>query len=138
MRTHAQLSNYSAVLTAFAGLASLMLIACGPNLRAQDSANVQVTPHADALPFGWAGGYTHVAANGNKSGEVALLIKVKTALVADPRLIPFMLEVGVLGGVVTLYGQVETNEHKAIAEHIARQVHGVLEVKSGIAVAARA
>ena len=138
MRIQSRPSNINAALAAVAGVAGLMLVACGQNLPAEGSAHSQVAPQAFAVPYGWAGRYTHVVAAGNKPGEVALLIKVKTALVADRRLMPFALEVGVLGSVVTLYGQVDTHEHKAIAEHIARNVDGVQEVKSGISVVARA
>lgn len=66
--------------------------------------------------------------------DVALLIKVKNALVAEPELRPFGLDVGVQGGVVTLYGEVATREQRDKAEHIARSVRGVALVKSGIAV----
>lgn len=66
--------------------------------------------------------------------DVALLIKVKDALVAEPELRRFGLEVGVQGGVVTLYGEVATRAQRDKAEHIARNISGVAVVKSGIAV----
>ncbi len=115
-----------------------MVIAGGQSLRAEGPAHGQAETQALSLPYGWAGRYTHVVTADNKPSEVALLIKVKSALTAEPRLKPFSLEVGVLGTVVTLYGQVDTVEHRSIAEQIARNVHGVDEVKSGIAVVARA
>lgn len=115
-----------------------MLIAGGQTLRAAGPAHGQAETQALSLPYRWAGRYTHVVTADNKPGEVALLIKVKSALIAEPRLKPFSLEVGVLGTVVTLYGQVDTVEHKSIADQIARSVHGVEQVESGIAVVARA
>lgn len=65
--------------------------------------------------------------------DIALLIKVKNALMADPEL--KTLEVGVQGGIVTLYGEVATREQRIKAERIARNIRGVATVKSGIAVA---
>ena len=66
--------------------------------------------------------------------DVALLINVKNALIREPKLERYMLEVGVLDGAVTLYGEVGSHEHREMAEQIARNVHGVESVKSGIAV----
>jgi osmotically-inducible protein OsmY len=65
--------------------------------------------------------------------DIALLIKVKNAQMSDPDL--KTLEVGVQGGVVTLYGKVATPEQRMKAERIARNIRGVATVKSGIAVA---
>ena len=68
--------------------------------------------------------------------DIALLIKVKNALTAEPELKPFALEVGVQGRIVTLYGEVATPEQRTIAERIAGNVRGVALVKSGIALTA--
>jgi len=70
--------------------------------------------------------------------DIALLIKVKNALTEEPELKPFALEVGVQGGIVTLYGEVATPEQRTIAERIAGNVRGVALVKSGIALTAPA
>lgn len=75
----------------------------------------------------------HAALN----NDVALLISVKNALVREPDLGSYTLEVGVLAGAVTLYGEVATPEHRAMAEQIARSVRGVESVRSGIAIANR-
>jgi len=117
--------------------AGLVLAACGKNLNIEGAAAKR---HADpayaaAAMYGWTNHYARLTLEQNQpNNDVALLIKVKTALVKDPDLKTFPLEVGVLGGVVTLYGQVDTAERRAAAERIARRVHGVAEVKSSIAV----
>ena len=92
-----------------------------------------------AVLYGWSSRYGRLAFDHTKPDhDVALLIKVKTALVGEPGLKPYVLEVGVLRGVVTLYGEVDTVEQCAMAERIARNVQGVEVVKSGIAVTRRA
>jgi osmotically-inducible protein OsmY len=66
--------------------------------------------------------------------DVALLIKVKSALVGAPSLTALSIDVGVLRGVITLYGEVDTLEHRDQAERIARSVPGVQAVESEIEV----
>src|SRR4051812_4996601 len=84
---------------------------------------------------GWGSRYVHFrGAQQSPNHDVALLIKVKSALGGTPELRPFSIEVGVLNGVVTLYGQVDTAERRVIAERVAIEVRGVASVKSGIAV----
>ena len=77
---------------------------------------------------------SHAIAPRVPNNDVALLINVKNALVRESRLELYTLEVGVLDGAVTLYGEVDTHEHRMMAEQIARNVRGVESVKSGIAV----
>ena len=116
--------------------AGLVLAACGKNLNIEGAAKRHADPaSAAAAMYGWTNHYARLTLEQNQpNNDVALLIKVKTALVKDPDLKTFPLEVGVLGGVVTLYGQVDTAELRAAAERIAWRVHGVAEVKSSIAV----
>jgi osmotically-inducible protein OsmY len=117
--------------------AGLVLAACGKNM---DIEGTVAKRHADPASastamYGWTNHYARLTLEQNQPNhDVALLIKVKSALVKDPAVNAFPLEVGVLGGVVTLYGQVDTAERRAAAERIARRVHGVAEVKSSIAV----
>ncbi len=91
-----------------------------------------------AAVYGWSDHYARVALDERSpNNDIALLIRVKSALVAEPRLKPFALDAGVLDGVVTC-GEVDTAERRAMAERIAREVQGVAAVKSGIAVVAAA
>src|SRR5471032_1227147 len=62
---------------------------------------------------------------GMPNRDVALLIRVKSALVRAPSLTALPIDVGVLRGVITLYGEVDTLEHRDQAEWIARSVPGV-------------
>lgn len=66
--------------------------------------------------------------------DEGLAIKVKSALISDPSLKVFPLEVGTLRGVVTLYGTVNSPEDRAKAVQIAQNVPGVQEVKSNISI----
>ena len=135
MRTHARKLTLRATLAGMAA-AGLVLTACGKNLNIEGTAKRHGGPvYASAAMYGWTNHYTRLTLEQNQpNNDVALLIKVKTALVKDPDLTAFPLEVGVLGGVVTLYGQVDTAERRAAAERVARRVQGVAEVKSNIAV----
>lgn len=138
MHTHGIKSRLRTVL-ALTAMAGLTLAASGRNLNADHAATRDSgETYATAAVYGWTSGYARLAVDQDKpNNDVALLIKVKTALVGAPDLKPFALEVGVLGGVVTLYGEVDTAEHRAMAERIARAVKGVAAVNSGIAVLQR-
>ena len=73
------------------------------------------------------------AASETKAGsDEGLADKVKSALTSDPNLKVFPLEVGTSGGVVTLYGTVNSPEDRAKAVQIAQNVPGVQEVKNNI------
>ena len=136
MRTYTRNLPLRATLAGMAA-AGVVLAACGKNMNIEGmSAKRHTDPaYASAAMYGWTNHYARLSIKQHQpNNEVALLIKVKTALVKDPDLKAFPLEVGVLGGVVTLYGQVDTAERRAAAERIARRVHGVAEVKSSIAV----
>jgi hypothetical protein len=124
------------VLTA----AGLLLAACEKDMNADGTVGLDYSRiHATAAMYGWSNRYASVALDERRpNSDVALLIKVKSALMAEPSLKPFALEAGVLNGAVTLYGEVDTVERRAIAERITRGVRGVAEVKSGIVVMQRA
>ena len=123
-----------AVLTA-----SCLLAGCEKDMNMDGAAALDANEtYATAAVYGWSNHYARVALDERRpNNDIALLIRVKRALVAEPRLKPFALDAGVLDGVVTLYGEVDSSEHRAIAERITRQVRGVAEVKSGIAVIQR-
>ena len=116
--------------------AGLVLAACGKNMNVNGAAALDSGEvYATAALYGWSSRYARAAADGRRpDSDIALLIKVKSALVAAPALQPFALDAGVLDGVVTLYGEVDTFERRAMAERIARDVRGVQEVKSSIVV----
>ena len=116
--------------------AGLVLAACGKNMNVNGAAALDSGEvYATAALYGWSSRYVRTAADGRRpDSDIALLIKVKSALVAEPGLKPFALDAGVLDGVVTLYGEVDTFERRAMAERIARDVRGVQEVKSSIVV----
>ena len=126
-------------LAIFISGAGLALAACdrqpGPE---RGGAHDPDATYVTAAHYGWSSRYGRLAFDHAKPDtDVALLIKVKTALVGEPDLKPYALEVGVLRGVVTLYGEVDTVAQRATAERIARDVQGVEVVKSGIAVTRR-
>jgi osmotically-inducible protein OsmY len=136
MRAYTRKLRLRATLAGIAA-AGLVLAACGKNLNIDGAAAKRHADpaYASVAMYGWTNHYARLTLEQNQpNNDVALLIKVKTALVKDPDLKAFPLEVGVLGGVVTLYGQVDTPERRANAERIARRVQGVAQVKSSIAV----
>ena len=60
--------------------------------------------------------------------------KVKSALVADPNLSGLSIDVDTSQNVVTLRGTVATDEMRRKAEHVARTIEGVKEVKNELTV----
>ena len=119
--------------------AGCLLASCEKDMNMDGAAALDANDsYATAAVYGWSDHYARVALDERRpNNDIALLIRVKGALVAEPRLKPFSLDAGVLDGVVTLYGEVDSSEHRAMAEWITRQVQGVAEVKSGIAVIQR-
>jgi osmotically-inducible protein OsmY len=119
--------------------AGCLLAGCEKDMNMDGAAALYSSEvYATAAMYGWSNRYARVGIDERApNNDVALLIKVKTALGAEPRLKPFALDAGVLDGVVTLYGEVDSSEHRAMAEQITRHVQGVEEVKSGIAVIQR-
>jgi hypothetical protein len=92
---------------------------------------------ADAVTTGMCespGGGTTAPGSFARKKDLALLIDVKSALIKEPVLKTFSIDVGVLSGVVTLYGAVDTPAHRDRAAQIAQNVSGVHTVKTGIAV----
>ena len=71
------------------------------------------------------------------NSDIALLLRVKSALDSEPGLVRFPIDVGARRGVITLYGEVDTAQRRARAMQIAQNVRGVQAVKSGIAVIRR-
>ena len=126
-------------MTLVLAAAGCLLAGCGKDMNMDGAAALDpADTYATAAVYGWSNHYAQVALDERRpNNDIALLIRVKSALVAEPRLKPFALEAGVLDGVVTLYGEVDSSEHRAMAEQITRQVQGVAEVKSGIAVIQR-
>ena len=133
--------NASLVLRAMLVLiaAGGLLAGCEKDMNVDGAAALESNEtYATAAIYGWSNHYARVAIDERRpDGDVALLIRVKSALEAEPRLKPFALDAGVLDGVVTLYGEVDSSERRAIAERVTRRVQGVEEVKSGIAVIQR-
>ncbi|MEO8440884.1 MAG: BON domain-containing protein [Betaproteobacteria bacterium] len=119
--------------------AGCLLAGCEKDMNMDGAAALDAEgTYATAAVYGWGDHYARVALDERRpNNDVALLIRVKSALVAEPGLKPFALDAGVLDGVVTLYGEVDSSEHRAMAERITRQVQGVAEVNSGIAVIRR-
>jgi hyperosmotically inducible protein len=70
----------------------------------------------------------------SSSGDPDTSRKVKTALGLSKRLAPFDIGVSTSDGVVTLTGQVPSEDIKSLAGEIARDTAGVKEVKNEIAV----
>src|SRR5262245_4057188 len=68
------------------------------------------------------------------SEDVALTAKVKSALALSSQVDARNVKVQSLGGVVTLRGEVGTQEERALAEWIARNTVGVTAVRSELAV----
>ena len=123
------------------GLFGLSLAGCGQRL-AIDGVDAQAYGGSDAMT---ATAFEMNQEHARESGEttanfntlnrdVILLIRVKSALTSTPGLKALPIDVGVLRGVVTLYGEVDTLEHRKRAERIARNVPGVEAVQSEIAV----
>jgi hypothetical protein len=127
-------------LAAIVAVGGVSLFAgCDRELNADGATALDPAPiYATASTYGWSTHFTRFEqAERSPNNDIALLIKVKTALGAEPSLQRFALDAGVLDGVVTLYGEVDSSEHRAVAERIARRIQGVEEVKSGIAVIQR-
>lgn len=67
--------------------------------------------------------------------DATVTAKVKAKLIADPEVNPFHIDVDTLEGVVTLSGQVKSENVKAEAEKLARITEGVKSVTNNIQVA---
>jgi hypothetical protein len=70
--------------------------------------------------------------------DAQLAVRVKTALVNDPGIGPFPIEVQVAGGMVRLWGRLDTDAQRQRAIDLARSVAGVRGVESALTVGAAA
>lgn len=66
--------------------------------------------------------------------DALLTANIKTEMTADGRVSPTRVNVDTLNGVVTLKGEVPTQQEKAAAEQIARKVAGVKSVNNQVTV----
>ena len=130
-------------LAAAAGLLGLSLNGCGQRsaiAHEEAPAFDRLQPVVVVFAARETGGLADddiVGDAGTLSSDIGLLIRVKAALDDEPGLKRFPLDVGVMRGVVTLYGEVDSPERYAQAVQIAQNVPGVQAVKSGIAVVRR-
>jgi hyperosmotically inducible periplasmic protein len=72
------------------------------------------------------------ASASRRGDDLTTTTQVKIALLADPRLGPLRLEVATSSGVVTLTGTVPSDADARRAIDLARKVHGVHAVTSGL------
>ena len=68
--------------------------------------------------------------------DVTVTSKVKAALIAEPNLSGFAIDVDTAQNVVTLTGTVRSDDARAAAERVAKQVEGVKEVRNNLLVQA--
>ena len=66
--------------------------------------------------------------------DVTVTTKVKAALIAEPNLKGFAIDVDTAQNVVTLTGTVQSDDARAAAERVTKQVEGVKEVRNNITV----
>ena len=66
--------------------------------------------------------------------DVTVTSKVKAALIAEPNLKGFAIDVDTAQNVVTLTGTVQSDEARTAAESVAKQIEGVKEVRNNITV----
>lgn len=86
-----------------------------------------------ALVAGGAGGYavgTDERTVGQQADDAVLTSRVKTRLIADSDVRGMHIDVDTLEGHVTLSGKVRSRVEAARAEALAREVEGVLSVRS--------
>ncbi len=74
------------------------------------------------------------AKGGKAIDDMALTAKVKSALLSEPGLKALAFDVNTSGGVVTLYGTVDTPETRDMAVQVASSVEGVRAVKNNLVV----
>lgn len=66
--------------------------------------------------------------------DVTVTSKVKAALIAEPNLSGFAIDVDTAQNVVTLTGTVQSDDARTAAERVAKQVEGVKEVRNNLTV----
>lgn len=111
-----------------AGLALVLLVAwVGCDRReGADDGTPQGGGAATTEPDGAAGAAG--AEGADVGGDAAITVRVKTALAADPRVSALMIDVDTQNGIVTLKGDVESEEAKSAAEEVTRGAEGVMDV----------
>jgi hyperosmotically inducible periplasmic protein len=102
-------------LLVLACLASLALPACAGGGQA-----IRATPANSAM--------------GGAMDDATITTRVKTVLLNDPQVAATKIDVSTAAGIVTLSGTVKSKAEEARAIELARQVTGVRDVKSTLAV----
>lgn len=72
----------------------------------------------------------------DQTKDAAITAKVKSKLVADSEINPFDIDVDTTDGVVRLSGTVAEDQDRQVAERIATETSGVMEVENELVVAA--
>jgi hypothetical protein len=128
------------LLAVAAGLIGLSVAGCEQR-SGIDNIDAKAYGEPEAIAAVFATNKEHALATGETTADsntlnrdVTLLIRVKFALVRAPGLKALPIDVGVLRGAITLYGEVDTPEQRDMAERITRSVPGVRAVESEIAV----
>ena len=113
---------------------SLLFTLAAPALARADDASPPPSPanETPAAPNG------NMKPNSRTPGQVlddsAITTKVKTQLIGDPATKARHIEVSTRGGVVTLRGQVDSNDERTRAVQIARGTKGVQSVDDDLTV----
>jgi len=94
---------------------------------------------AGLLPMTWTGCASTATreSTGEYVDDSTITAKVKTALVKDPVVSAFAVNVKTYKGVVQLSGFVDTADQKSRAEQVARGVYGVTSVNNSLIVKAK-
>ena len=71
---------------------------------------------------------------GEKLDDAAITAKVKAALIADSRTHAYKVDVATHDGMVSLSGEVASDEEKAAVEAVASKVKGIKSLKNGLTV----
>ena len=74
---------------------------------------------------------------GEAVGDAAITAKVKAALLGDSRTNAYQVDVATHDGMVSLSGQVGSEQEKAAVEQVAGKVKGIKSLKNGLTVGAR-
>lgn len=133
---------------ASASALALSLAACDQNTsaekvgrdvgRAADKAGQQIGQAAETaerkLDQTAAAAGEKLAEAGKAVDDAALTAKVKSALIAEPGLKALAIDVDTSGGVITLNGTVNNDEHRNKAVQLAQSVQGVKSVRDNLVV----
>jgi hyperosmotically inducible periplasmic protein len=72
--------------------------------------------------------------DGSGGANAAIHAQARAALLSDPMMQAYAVEVLAAGGVVRLQGEVDTDDHRKRAEELVREIEGVREVRNQLAV----